>query len=196
MARTKDFDENEVLSKAMELFWSKGYNATSMEDLVGGLGISRSSLYDTYTDKHTLFIKALEQYQQMGMMKIREILNSPGTAKETVRKLIEQVTTGLTDGKKRTGCFMVNAEVEVAQYDKKVNNLVCSHDRQLEEIFYEIIQKGKKAGEIKNRQDARVLARFFSNTIKGIHVTAKSTADKSIFKDIIALAVSTLDQGN
>ena len=103
MARTKDFDENEVLSKAMELFWSKGYNATSMEDLVGGLGISRSSLYDTYTDKHTLFIKALEQYQQMGMMKIREILNSPGTAKETVRKLIEQATIGLTDGKKRTG---------------------------------------------------------------------------------------------
>ena len=66
MARTKDFDENEVLTKAMHLFWSKGYNATSMEDLVSGLGISRSSLYDTYTDKHTLFIKALENYQQIG----------------------------------------------------------------------------------------------------------------------------------
>lgn len=194
MARTKDFDEKEVLTKAMELFWSRGYNATSMEDLVGGLGISRSSLYDTYTDKHSLFIKALEQYQQMGMMKIREIVSSPGTAKETVRKLIEQATMGSTDARKRTGCFMVNAEVEVAQHDKKVNSLVCSHDKQLEEIFYEVIQKGKKSGEIKNRQDSRILAKFFSNTIKGMLVTAKSTADKSVFSDIIALTVSILDQ--
>ena len=73
MARTKDFDENEVLTKAMNLFWSRGYNATSMEDLVSGLGISRSSLYDTYTDKHTLFIKALENYQQIGYAKIQEM---------------------------------------------------------------------------------------------------------------------------
>jgi TetR/AcrR family transcriptional repressor of nem operon len=63
MARTKDFDENEVLSKAIQLFWFKGYNGTSMQDLVDGLGISRSSLYDTYSDKHTLFVKALESYQ-------------------------------------------------------------------------------------------------------------------------------------
>jgi TetR/AcrR family transcriptional regulator, transcriptional repressor for nem operon len=56
MARTKDFDEGEVLTRAMNLFWSRGYGATSMEDLVNALGISRSSLYDTYTDKHSLFI--------------------------------------------------------------------------------------------------------------------------------------------
>jgi len=167
-----------------------------MEDLVGSLGLSRSSLYDTYTDKHTLFMKALEQYQQMGMMRIREIVNSPGSAKETVKKLIEQATMGSSDPGKRIGCFMVNAEVEVAPHDKKVNNLVCSHDKQLEEVFYEVIQKGKKTGEIKNRQDARVLAKFFSNTIKGMLVTAKSTADKSVFNDIIALSVSTLDQNS
>src|SRR5664279_6352992 len=121
MARTKDFDENEVLTRAMHLFWSRGYNATSMEDLVGNLGISRSSLYDTYTDKHTLFIKALEHYQQIGLVKIREIMNSPGTAKETIKKLIEHATNGISDGRKQNGCFMVNAEVEVAPHDKNVN---------------------------------------------------------------------------
>jgi TetR/AcrR family transcriptional repressor of nem operon len=65
MARTKDFDENEVLKKAVDIFWLKGYSATSMQDLVDGLGISRSSLYDTYGDKHTLFMKALESYQSV-----------------------------------------------------------------------------------------------------------------------------------
>ncbi len=193
MARTKDFDENEVLTRAMELFWSRGYNATSMEDLVVGLGISRSSLYDTYTDKHSLFIKALEYYQQMGLMKIREIVNYPGSAKETVKKMIEQSTIGISDGRKRIGCFVVNAEVEVAPHDKKVSNLVCSHDQQIEEIFYQVIQKGKKNGEIKNKQDARALARFISNAVKGMQVTAKTISDKTVLNEIIGLTLSVLD---
>ncbi len=193
MARTKDFDENEVLTRAMELFWSRGYNATSMEDLVVGLGISRSSLYDTYTDKHSLFIKALEYYQQMGLMKIREIVNNPGSSKETVKKMIEQSTIGISDGRKRIGCFVVNAEVEVAPHDKKVSNLVCSHDQQIEEIFYQVIQKGKKSGEIKNKQDARALARFIYNAVKGMQVTAKTISDKTVLNEIIGLTLSVLD---
>ena len=194
MARTKDFDENEVLTKAMNLFWTRGYSTTSMEDLVAGLGISRSSLYDTYTDKHTLFIKALENYQSINALKIQEIVSHPGPAKETIRKLIEMVTEGLLAGRQRKGCFLVNAGVEVAPHDKEVNNLVCRNDQQMEEIFYQVIQKGKKTGEIKNPRDARTLAKFIFNTIKGLQVTAKSTNDKSVFNDIILLAVSILDQ--
>jgi TetR/AcrR family transcriptional repressor of nem operon len=194
MARTKDFDENEVLTKAMNLFWTRGYNTTSMEDLVAGLGISRSSLYDTYTDKHTLFIKALENYQSISAVKIQEIVNHPGSAKETVLKLVEMVTEGLLTGRQRKGCFLVNAGVEVAPHDKEVNNLVCRNDQQMEEIFCQVIQKGKKTGEIKNPRDARTLARFIFNTVKGLQVTAKSATDKSVFNEIILLAVSVLDQ--
>jgi TetR/AcrR family transcriptional regulator, transcriptional repressor for nem operon len=193
MARTKDFDENEILTRAMNLFWSKGYNALSMEDLVSGLGISRSSLYDTYTDKHTLFIKALENYEQIGFERIREIAEHPGTAKETIRRLIEVFTEGLSTGKQQKGCFMVNAGVELAPHDKAVNKLVCRNDQQLEELFYQVIEKGKKNGEIKSRRDTRALARFLFNTVRGLQVTAKSTADKSVMEDIVTLAVSTLD---
>jgi len=194
MARTKDFDENEVLTRAMNLFWSRGYNATSMEDLVSGLGISRSSLYDTYTDKHSLFIKALETYQHIGFVKLQETANHPGPAKETVKKLIELATEGLLAGKQDKGCFMLNAGVEVAPHDKTVNNLVRRNDQLMEDLFYQVIQAGKKKGEIKNRRDAKVLARFFLNTIKGLQVTGKSSPDNSVFDDIIMLSVSTLDQ--
>ena len=72
---------------------------------MNGLGISRSSLYDSYTDKHTLFIKALENYQQIGFAKIQEITNHPGPAKETVKKLIEYATNPLFDNRHRKGCF-------------------------------------------------------------------------------------------
>ena len=193
MARTKDFDEDEVLNRAMNIFWSKGYQGTSMEDLVSGLGISRSSMYDTYSDKHSLFIKALENYQRMGIVKIQDILNGPGNAKEMVRKLMEHTIYGISDGKKRTGCFMLNAEVEVAPHDKKVNNLICKKDQQMEEIFCQVIQKGKNNGEIKNKKDARVLARFISTAIKGMQVNAKSSTDLAVFDDMIALTISTLD---
>ncbi len=82
MARTKDFDEQEVLKKAVCLFWNKGYNATSMQDLVDQLGISRSSLYDTYGDKHTLYLKALEEYQQTNGGKLCSIVHESASAKE------------------------------------------------------------------------------------------------------------------
>lgn len=193
MARTKDFDENEVLAKAIQLFWYKGYNGTSMQDLVDGLGISRSSLYDTYTDKHTLFVKALESYQTSGAARIREIIENAASAKETVKKLLEFATIELLDDKQQKGCFMVNAEVEVAPHDAEVSKLVCQNDQQMEQTFYEVIKKGQANGEIKNLQDARSLARFIFNSVKGMRVTAKTTSDKSVFNDIIKLTVSTLD---
>lgn len=193
MARTKDFDEQEVLSKAIQVFWLKGYNGTSMQDLVDNLGISRSSLYDTYTDKHTLFLKALESYQNKGATRIKEIIENTASAKETIKKLLELSTSDLLKDKEQKGCFIVNAEVEVAAHDTEVNNLVCNNDKQMEEAFYQVIQKGKKSGEIKNPQDARALARFIFNAVKGMRVSAKSTANKRFFNDIIALTISVLD---
>jgi TetR/AcrR family transcriptional regulator, transcriptional repressor for nem operon len=189
MARTKDFDENEVLIKAIQIFWHKGYNGTSMQDLVDALGISRSSLYDTYIDKHTLFIKALESYQTSGAAKIQEIITNSGSAKETIKQLLKLSTGDLLEDKQHKGCFMVNAEVEVAPHDQEVSNMVCKSDQHMEEAFYQAIQKGKESGEIKNQQDARALARFIFNAVKGMRVTAKTTTDPSVFNDIIALTI-------
>src|ERR1700750_25596 len=104
MARTKDFDENEVLNKAICIFWHKGYNGTSMQDLVDGLGISRSSLYDTYGDKHSLFVKALESYKEAGARQFSDIIDGNPSAKEAVKKLFEFTTRTLLDDKQQKGC--------------------------------------------------------------------------------------------
>jgi TetR/AcrR family transcriptional repressor of nem operon len=192
MARTKDFDEEEVLNKAVNIFWLKGYNATSMQDLVDGLGISRSSLYDTYGDKHTLYMKALESYQCLNSEKFASIINSGKSAKEAVKSLLEFVVDSLLNDKSKKGCFMVNAEVEVALHDKEVGGMVQKNDEQLEDSFYFVIKKAQESGELHNQQDARALARFMFNTVKGIQVTAKSTCDRKVFDDIISLAVGVL----
>lgn len=192
MARTKDFDEQEVLKKAVNIFWLKGYNATSMQDLVDGLGISRSSLYDTYGDKHTLFLKALESYQCLNSGKFCQITNSEEPAKATIKGLLEFVIDELLNDKSQKGCFLVNAEVEVALHDKEVSEMIQKNDLQLEDSFFTVIKRGQETGEVSATKDARALARFMFNTIKGIQVTAKSTNDKAVFKDIVDLAVSVL----
>jgi len=193
MARTKDFDEDEVLKKAVNLFWLKGYNATSMQDLVDGLGISRSSLYDTYGDKLTLYIKALESYQRENTASFNNIINAGLTAKEAIRKILEMIISGLLSDLSQKGCFMVNAEVEIGTHDPEVSKVICANDQQVEDAFYVIIKKGQDAGEIKNTTDARALARFTFNTVKGIRVTSKSTNDKSVFDDIVNMTLSVLD---
>lgn len=193
MARTKDFDENKVLAKAVSLFWLKGYNGTSMQDLVDSLGISRSSLYDTYVDKNTLYLKALEYYQNAAGNEMRNIISNASSAKEALRQLLELVTSDLLKDKQHKGCFMVNAEVEAAPHDAKVKELVCKNDQQIEAAFLSAIEKGKESGEITSKQDARALTRFIVNAVKGIRVSAKSTTDKSFFNDIIKTTLSILD---
>ena len=193
MARTKDFNENEVLMKAVQIFWHKGYNGTSMQDLVDGLGISRSSLYDTYGDKHTLFIKALESYKESATGKMCNIVSNTAVAKDAIRQLLELTALELIGDNQHKGCFMTNAAIEVAPHDAEVSNMICQNDQQIEDAFYQAIKKGQDSGEISRQKDARALARFIFNTVKGIRVSAKSTTDKGIFDDIIQLAMSVLD---
>ncbi|MES2110418.1 MAG: TetR/AcrR family transcriptional regulator [Bacteroidota bacterium] len=193
MARTKDFNEDEVLTKAVCIFWHKGYNGTSMQDLVDGLGISRSSLYDTYGDKHSLFIKALESYKEAGAKELCNIINGNLSAKEAVKKLFEFTTRTLLGDKQHKGCFMVNTEVEVAPHDEEVGRIICQNEQQVEDAFYKAIKKGQDSGEISAAKDARAVARFIFNTVKGLRVTAKSTTDKTVFDDISQVALSVLD---
>ena len=88
---------------------------------------------------------------------------------------------------------MVNAEVEVAPHDPEVSKLICANDQQIEDALYLLIKKGQEKGEVKSTEDARALARFTFNTVKGIRVTAKSINDKAVFEDIIKMTLSVLD---
>lgn len=193
MARTKDFDEDEVLAKAIKLFWQKGYNGTSMQDLVDGLGISRSSLYDTFGDKHQLYLKALATYRRAQVDVRNEILHAAVPAKVAIRQLMDLTIDQIIRDKQHKGCFLVNSAVETAPHDKETNNIVCQNDEEVENAFYQVVKRGQANGEISTKQDARALARFLFNNIVGIQVTGKSATSKAAFEDIIRLTLSVLD---
>ncbi len=193
MARTKDFDESEVLEKAIKLFWQKGYNGTSMQDLVDGLGISRSSIYDTFGDKHQLYLKALCTYRQNQVVIRNQILNASVPAKAAIRQLMDLTIDQMIRDKQHKGCFLINSAVENAPHDKETNAIVCQNDQEVENAFYEVIKRGQTSGEIASKQDPRALARFLFNNIVGIQVTAKSATDKAAMHDIVGLTMSVLE---
>jgi TetR/AcrR family transcriptional repressor of nem operon len=193
MARTKDFDEQAVLQKAICLFWNKGYNGTSMQDLVEGLGISRSSLYDTFGDKHQLYLKALDAYQLQYGTQLCKLTGDSTSAKEAIRQILDLVITDLLADEQRKGCFIVNAGIELANHDQDVNKMICQTEQQLEQAFAKVIRAGQEKGEIEKDKDAQALARFLNNTVKGMQVSVKATTQRSYFDDIINTALIVLE---
>src|SRR6267378_420333 len=108
MARHKEFDRDETLQKAMEVFWSRGYEAASIQDLVTHMGINRQSLYDTFGDKHALYLLALDRYLEVESRKVFELLERPGSVKRSLRQLFEGVVERSLCDRQRRGCFMGN----------------------------------------------------------------------------------------
>jgi TetR/AcrR family transcriptional repressor of nem operon len=193
MARTKDFNEEEVLEKALAIFWEKGYNGTSMQELVDGLGISRSSMYDTYTDKYTLFIKSLERYRRKTASEMMQLIDQGSSPKAVIKRMFQSVVNESLFDKVPRGCFMVNTCVENAPHDKAVAKIVQENLQDAEEAFYLAIKKGQETGEIASRNEARALARFIVNNINGIRVTAKAGVDKKVYDDVVKVVLSVLE---
>lgn len=192
MARTKVFDEQDILNKAMNLFWQKGYNATSAQDLVDGLGISRSSLYDTYGDKHSLFVKALQHYRKERIDDTIKDAGKTDDVEDYIRSLFEFVKIEALQEDKAKGCFMVNSAVELAPVDVEIATIVNSIMSDFENAVYKAVKKGQDTGIFTTKHSARSLARFVFNALNGLRVTVKFDASKKTFADIVNVCLDSL----
>lgn len=193
MARTKEFKEDQVLDKAIEIFWHKGYNGTSAQDLVMHLGLSRSSLYDTFGDKQKLFAQSLRRYQKNAQDQIIELFDKSENIKETLHDIFKQAVIESLDDRITKGCFMVNSSVELAMHDEEIAKIVKSNSQKMEEVFTNAVQKGQDLGQISKSNEAKVLARFIFNNYSGIRVLARTgERDKQVYDDIIKALFSVL----
>ncbi|SFM87991.1 transcriptional regulator, TetR family [Chitinophaga sp. YR627] len=191
--RTKDFDENEILRKAITIFWRKGYNATSLYDLIEGLGIGRSSIYHSFGDKHNLYLKALDLYQQEGTARITTILNNSPSVKDAVANLFQMTISEIVNDEHSKGCFKINSEVELAPHDEPTKKLICDDNTVIEDALYEAILKGQKDKSVSASKNPRALAHFICTTVAGMRVYAKFRNDRQFFEDIAATALSVFD---
>jgi TetR/AcrR family transcriptional regulator, transcriptional repressor for nem operon len=191
MGRTKQFDRHAALDGAMAVFWAKGYNGTSMQDLVDELGVNRQSLYDTFGGKHELFEAALARYREFQSVPIRRTLEGEGPVGEVLREFFNGMINNLiaSDGK---GCFMVNSTAELAAQDDAVFNTCSANARQVEAAFTGLMVRAQQAGDIPADRSPLQLARFLLSTLNGLAITAKATRDRKVLADVVEVALGAL----
>ena len=193
MARTKEFNETEVLDKAVDLFWIKGYNATSANDLVDTLGLSRSSLYSTYGDKRTLFIKSLKRYREKHVGAMLEMVEKSTNTAATIAKIFDLVIKQDIRVKVPKGCMMVNSAIELAPHDNEIAKIVQENENDIEEALKIAIERGKERGDITSKHNSGSLAKFLYNNVSGLRVALKSKVDKSNLQEVVKLSLSVLN---
>jgi TetR/AcrR family transcriptional repressor of nem operon len=193
MARPREFNKEDALQKAMMLFWQKGYEATSMADLLAATGLSKSSLYDTFGDKRKLFLAALDSYRQHRQEGLRSHLNDGRPARESIAAAFEGFTTKVLENRRGYGCMTCNEAVEFGPDDTEVQGIVLADFQAVEDGFAEAVARGQRDGSIANREPAQKLARFLNVQLQGLHVLARAGASAEQFADAVAVTLSTLD---
>jgi TetR/AcrR family transcriptional repressor of nem operon len=176
MARTKSFDEDVVLEQAAELFWDRGYEATSLADLEAHLGLGRQSLYNTFGDKHKLFLKALERYRRAMGDPGFSALNAPHAGLSAIRRFFRWSVDMLTVPGPRRGCMVANTILELGNQD--ADALVqCNHSRDvLERAFRRALTHARTDGDVRQDLDVDAAATMLVTLNYGLTVLAKTGA--------------------
>ncbi|MEU0197157.1 MULTISPECIES: TetR family transcriptional regulator [unclassified Streptomyces] len=194
MARTKEFDPDAALQAALELFWRRGYEATSMSDLVEHLGIGRASIYATFGNKHELYLKALDRYRQTCDPQLLRELSRPGPALPAVRAVVRRFAAeSAADERRLTGCFVVNTATELAPHDTAACRRVEHSWDQLETLLHSALLRAQAQGELDDGRDPRALARMLLVLMQGLRVVGKASADPVRVRDAAEQALALLD---
>lgn len=194
MARTKEFDPDAALRAALELFWARGYEATTMAELVEHLGIGRASIYATFGSKHELYLKALDRYAETQDPRIVEELSAPGPALPGVRALVRRFAAeAAADEGRLNGCFVTNSAAELGPRDAAVARRVELSWEQVETLLHAALTRARAGGELPADRDPRALARMLLVLLQGVRVVGKASSDPARVRDAAEQALALLD---
>jgi TetR/AcrR family transcriptional regulator, transcriptional repressor for nem operon len=189
MAGVKQFDRNEALDRAMAAFWSRGYEATSIDDLVQATGIGRGSLYGTFGDKRQLFLAALDQYWNTVGMEMFAELSDPD-ARHAIERMFDALIRRASNPKFPRGCLFTNTSLECPTCGEEIARKIAENMGQQETAIYQVLRRAQADGTLSQTQDARALARFFLGVAWGINAVNKSVADPGVFRDMVRVAMT------
>jgi TetR/AcrR family transcriptional repressor of nem operon len=192
MARPREFDSDAALARAMELFWAKGYEAASLDDLCDATGLNRSSLYGAFGDKRALYLQALERYERDGTARIAAALAKP-PVKRSFEGFIGRIIDDIVAGPGRRGCFIGNCAAELARLDRKAAARVRGSLQRIEATFREALTAARERGELSAAADAAALARFLTAGIQGLRLVGKANPERAALEDIARVMLRCLD---
>ncbi|WP_328302989.1 TetR/AcrR family transcriptional regulator [Streptomyces sp. NBC_00435] len=194
MARTKEFDPDAALQSALELFWRRGYEATTMADLVEHLGIGRASMYATFGNKRELYLKALDRYSEYRDPGLLRELSQPGPALPAVRAVVRRFAAEASTGDlRRSGCFVTNTAAELGAHDPAAAGRVEASWNHIETLLQSALTRAQAQGELPADRDPRTLARMLLVLMQGLRVVGKASQDPGRVRDAAEQALALLD---
>ncbi|MEM6647220.1 MAG: TetR family transcriptional regulator [Bacteroidota bacterium] len=190
MARPKAFDPDATLARAADLFRCHGYEATSMQDLVDTLGLSRSSIYGTFGNKRDLYLQALQRYRVDADKHRARVLADDAPAMQRLERILHHtVADAVADAH---GCLIANAAMEVGALDPDVERSVRAGLAGVTQLFAELLRAAQAEGDLAAERDPQALAHFLTATIQGIRVMAKANAGRDVLQAVVGGALAAL----
>lgn len=191
MGRPPEFDEAEVLERAMRVFWRSGFEATSLDDLVEATGVGRQSLYNRFGEKRALFLRCLRHYAERFEGTVRGLLERERPVARAFELLFESVLSE-PDEQKRRGCLLINSAMELSPRDVEVGDLIARSQGVIQELFQDALQAGKARGELPRGFQPQPVARFLLGALLGLTVLQKSDPRSGAARDMVQVTLRVL----
>ncbi len=191
--RPLGFDPALALQQAAEVFWQHGYEATSLQDLLAAMGISKSSFYQAFDSKHALFTRALDWFRERQVGQMRGALSACASPRAFIAAVLRSTADEATGSQPRKGCLIMNTATEFAGRDLLIAERVDNSTRAFAAVFEDAVRQAQQAGEIAPAKDAAALARFIVTTMSGLRTMAKAGMPAAAIEEVAEVALSALD---
>jgi TetR/AcrR family transcriptional repressor of nem operon len=192
MARPREFDEGVVLDAAVQCFWARGYQSTSIKDLMEKTGLTAASLYNAYGDKRAMFRTALDHYIENSIGKrIRRCEALP--PREAIRAFFDDILSRSINDRERKGCLLVNSALEMAPHHPEFKETIAETLKRIESFFLACVEKGQADGSITSSRPAVGLAQHLLGVLMGIRVLARVRPERALLNGAIGTALTSLD---
>ncbi len=193
MARPREFDEAAVLDAAIERFWLRGYEATSVRDLATDMNIAGASLYNAFGDKRGLYARALNRYlDQTFRERIRRIEHAM-PPREAIEAFLHEIIKRSLNDKQRRGCMLVNSAIESAPYDPDFQDIVATFLNEVEDFFLRCVSKGQNDGSVARDHTAEDLSKSLLGVLLGVRVLARVRSDRKLLEGLVRPIFGLLD---
>ena len=192
MPRPLEFDRDVALETAMQVFWAKGYEATSLQDLIDATGLSKSSFYQSFESKQELFQRCIRRYADQVVDDMQRQLREAPSGYDFIVNTLKGVAKAASRDDGQRGCLVMNTANEFAQRDPILAELIAKEHKRFEAAFLAAIERAQREGSIPKSKPARALARYCLTTLSGLKTMAKAGASARALREVAMIAVDAL----
>ncbi len=176
MPKSVTFDRDQVMENVMKLFWKKGYNGTSMQDLVDVTGLNRSSFYNSFGDKFSLYEEALSFYQERQMLNLNKLVSTYDSPRKAIISLFKGISRDVSKGD-QMGCMVSKCTSELSNMEPRIMPFLKENKDRMLQVFQQLIKAAQEKGEISSDKDPETLSLYLFTNLQGLRITSMLESD-------------------